>query len=143
MSPGDATTCETTCDGVTTVPNAESTACGELFFRRVSLNAQYFVHYLSTAYFYCITFAVCNAGYFGTGSDSCVVCGGNTAKPKVGDAATCDQVCEPYNSRPNDQWTSCGKYPVSVSTEIKSERQFLVSTENSRGAVQKYKLKKR
>ena len=31
MSSGNATTCDTTCDGVTTVRNAKDTACGELF----------------------------------------------------------------------------------------------------------------
>ena len=29
MSPGNATACDTTCDGVTTVPNGKHTTCGE------------------------------------------------------------------------------------------------------------------
>ena len=42
-----------------------------------------------------------------------LLCTGNKTKPEVGDAATCDQVCEPQSSRPNDQRTSCGEYGVS------------------------------
>ena len=53
--------------------------------------------------------AVCNAGYFGTASNSCTLCTGNTTKPEVGDAATCDQVCDPESSRPNTDRTECGE----------------------------------
>ena len=31
MLPGNATTCNMTCDATTTIPNDEHTACGELF----------------------------------------------------------------------------------------------------------------
>ena len=68
-------------------------------------------------YFFCITFAVCNAGYFGTGSNGCNLCTGNMTKPEAGDAATCDQVCDPESSRPNDQRTTCGEYTVAIRTQ--------------------------
>ena len=83
---------------------------------------------------YYITFAVCNAGYFGTGSDSCTLCTGSTTKPEVGDSATCDQVCDLNNSRPNEQRTMCGEYHVHVSGRIKTIHQFIASI---KGAVQK------
>ena len=63
---------------------------------------------------FCTTFVVCNAGYFGTGSDSCMLCTGNMTKPEVGDAATCDQVCDPESSVPNDLRTMCSEYPPCV-----------------------------
>ena len=61
-----------------------------------------------------IYFAVCNAGYFGTGSTSCTLCNGNMTKPEVGDSATCAQVWDPESSRPNDQRTQCGEYPINI-----------------------------
>ena len=40
-------------------------------------------------------------------------------KPKPGDSATCDQVCDPESSRPSTDRTECGEYPAIVSDNIK------------------------
>ena len=60
---------------------------------------------------------VCNAGYFGTGSNGCNLCTGNMTKPEAGDATTCDQVCDPESSRPSTDRTECGEYPVAIHTQ--------------------------
>ena len=46
-------------------------------------------------------------------------CTGTATKAEVGDAATCDQICEPYNSRPSIDRTACGEYPAIDSDGIK------------------------
>ena len=68
---------------------------------------------------------MCNAGYFGTGSDSCTLCTGSMTKPEPGDAATCDQDCDPESSRPNTDRTTCGGYPVILSDSIKRVHEFI------------------
>ena len=53
--------------------------------------------------------AVCNAGYYGSGSKSCSLCSGNMTKQEVGDAEACDTECDPKTGVPNTDRTMCGK----------------------------------
>ena len=58
-----------------------------------------------------------------------MLCTGTTTKAEVDDAATCDQICEPYNSRPNTDRTACGEYPVVSVMVLKGHMNSLLPKE--------------
>ena len=64
-------------------------------------------------------FTECNAGYYGSGNDTCTKCSGNEIKPSQGDAPDCnaDPPCDGVSNDPNAEHTACGRFQDQVLSE--------------------------
>ena len=62
----------------------------------------------------CFFVTECNAGYYGSGNDTCTLCPGNTIKSVQGDASGCnaETPCDCVSNEVNAEHTACGEYPI-------------------------------